>query len=444
MKVLVIGGGGREHTLCWKLAQSKRIKKLFCAPGNPGIALTEGSRCGRVECVDVAAGDLDGLLRLARRERCDLTVVGPEVPLCDGLADKFVREGLSVFGPGARGAELEGSKVFTKTLLRRHGIPTADFQVFENYERAKLYIEERGEPCVIKADGLAAGKGAIVAADVEEAKTAAKMMLREKAFGAAGAKIIVEELLRGEEVSALAFTDGETIALLPPAQDHKRARDGDEGPNTGGMGAYSPAPCLTEELEGRVVRDILVPTLHALRKDDRPYHGVLYAGLMLTETGPMLLEYNCRFGDPECQCLLPRLESDLVDVIEYVLSDRLSSCELKIASGAAVCVVMASGGYPGSYKKGLPISGLDARGQLAGEEETLVFHAGTSFAPKKSAADEGAPELVTAGGRVLGVTAVGSSLPEAVDRAYRGAERIYFEGGNYRHDIARRGLERVG
>jgi phosphoribosylamine--glycine ligase len=440
MKVLVVGGGGREHALCWKLAQSSRISKLFCAPGNAGISLTEGKRCGKVECVGVAAEDLDGLLRFARRERFDLTVVGPEIPLTMGLADRWQREQLPVFGPGARGAELEGSKVFTKTMLRKFGIPTADFVVLEDYEQAKNYLESRNAPCVVKADGLAAGKGVVVAANAAEASTAAKQMLIDNVFGSAGRRIVIEECLTGEEVSLMAFTDGETLALLPSAQDHKRVGDGDQGPNTGGMGAYSPTPCLTAELEERVVKEIFIPTLHALRRDDRPYRGILYAGLMLTEKGPMLLEYNCRFGDPECQCLLPRVENDLVDVMEAVVCGRLRDVSLKTFAGASVCVIMASGGYPGPYKKNLPIFGLDRRGQAGDMDAVFSFHSGTVF-DKKSGKDAN-PEFLTGGGRVLGITALGVSLSAAVDSVYRHVGKIKFQDVHFRRDIARKGLER--
>jgi phosphoribosylamine--glycine ligase len=433
MKVLVVGGGGREHTLCWKLAQSPRITKLICAPGNAGIALVHGAKCGNVECVNVQAEDVDGLRRLARRERADLTVVGPEVPLCAGLVDRLDADGLACFGPPARGAELEGSKAFTKMLLRKHGIPSADFQVFTDAEKAIAYCKEQSGPLVVKADGLAAGKGVTVAETGEEAAAAVRAMMVDAAFGEAGQKVIVEECLRGEEASILALTDGTTLAVLPSAQDHKRINDDDQGPNTGGMGAYSPAPVISEQMEGRVVREILVPTLHALRREDRPFRGVLYAGIMVTSAGPKILEYNVRFGDPECQCIIPRIKNDLVDVMEAILQGKLEAQNVDISSDPAVCVVLASGGYPGSYKKGIPIQGLDLDGQV-GQEGVVVFHAGTSRSSKG--------EIVTNGGRVLGVTATGASLAQAVERAYQGVKQIKFEGMHYRRDIAHRALKR--
>jgi len=433
MKVLVVGGGGREHTLCWKLAQSPRIKKLICAPGNAGITLTSGPTCGTVECPNVEAEDIDGLLRLARRERVDLTVVGPEAPLCAGLVDRLEAEGLACFGPPARGAELEGSKAFTKTLLRKHGIPSADFQVFTDADKAVAYCMEQTPPLVVKADGLAAGKGVTVAQTVEEAAAAVRTAMVDGAFGDAGQKVIVEECLQGEEASILALTDGQTLAVLPSAQDHKRVNDNDQGPNTGGMGAYSPAPIISGDMEGRVVREVLVPTLHALRREDRPFRGVLYAGLMIGPAGPKILEYNVRFGDPECQCIIPRIKNDLVDVMEAVIGGKLEAQAVEVSPDPAVCVVMASGGYPGSYEKGVPIHGLNTYGQLD-REDVVVFHAGTSRGPKG--------DVLTAGGRVLGVTATGASLARALERAYQGVKQIKFDGAHFRRDIAHRALKR--
>ena len=432
MKVLVVGGGGREHALCWKLAQSRRVTKLYAAPGNAGIALTSGPACGAVECVDITSENLDGLRRFASRERVDLIVVGPEGPLCAGIVDRFEQEGLACFGPSARGAELEGSKIFSKTLLRKHGIPSADFQIFSEAEKALLYCRERGAALVVKADGLAAGKGVFVAKDGEEAAAAVRALMVEGVCGAAGSKVVLEERLKGEEASILAFTDGQTLVVLPSAQDHKRVGDGDTGPNTGGMGAYSPAPAVTPEIEDRIIREILVPTLNALKREERPFKGVLYAGIMLTESGPKVLEFNVRFGDPECQCLLPRLKSDLLDVIEKIMQGKLEENGVEIADDPAVCVVLAAPGYPGAYKKGLPIGGLDATGQVDVPGVT-VFHAATARGSGGG--------MVTSGGRVLGVTATASTLPLAVERAYQGVARIRIEGAHFRKDIAGRALK---
>ncbi len=432
MKVLVVGGGGREHALCWKLAQSRRITKLYAAPGNAGIALTSGPKCGAVECVDITPENQDGLRRFVVRERIDLTVVGPEAPLCAGIVDRWEQEGLACFGPSARGAELEGSKAFTKTLLRKHGIPSADFQIFSEADKAQVYCREHGGALVVKADGLAAGKGVLMAGNGEEAAAAVRALMVESVCGAAGAKGIIEERLKGEEASILAFTDGQTLVVLPSAQDHKRVGDGDTGPNTGGMGAYSPAPAVTPEVEDRIIREILVPTLNALKREERPFKGVLYAGVMLTESGPKVLEFNVRFGDPECQCLLPRLKSDLLDVIEKILQNKLDENGVEIVDDPAVCVVLAAPGYPGAYKKGLPIAGLDAAGQVEVPGVT-VFHAA-------SARGSGGG-LVTSGGRVLGVTPTAASLPLAVERAYQGVARIRIEGAHFRKDIARRALK---
>jgi len=423
MKVLIVGSGGREHALAWKVSQSSRVTKLYCAPGNAGIAKV-------AELVDVAAADLDGLARFARGERVDLTVVGPEVPLVGGIVDRFERDGLRVFGPSKRAAELEGSKVFAKNLMRKHGIPTGDYQVFEDLERAKTYIEDQGAPIVVKADGLAAGKGAVVCKTVEEAVAVAEQMLEKGAFGEAGRRIVVEECLVGEEASILAITDGTTIAPLASSQDHKAAYDGDKGPNTGGMGAYSPAPVVTDKLMEQVVKEVLVPTVHAMARADRPFKGVLYAGIMATSQGPKVLEYNVRMGDPETQPLLTRLDSDIVDLFEAVVDGTLDEQELKWKDRASVCVVMASGGYPGSYEKGKPISGLDEAAEVP---ETVVFHAGTAVK---------GGEVVTAGGRVLGVTALGEGIAQAIERAYEAVGRISWDGCQFRKDIGAKALAR--
>ncbi|MGQ9557772.1 MAG: phosphoribosylamine--glycine ligase [Desulfurispora sp.] len=419
MKILVVGGGGREHALVWKIAQSPLVQQIYCAPGNPGIA-------GLARCVPVAAEDIDGLLALARREQIDLTVVGPEMPLTLGLADAFARAGLAVFGPSAAAAAIEGSKKLAKDLMQQYGIPTARYVTFTDYAAARRYIVEQNRPCVVKADGLAAGKGVIVAHTVEQALEALDLIMRDRAFGRAGDVVVVEELLVGQEASVLAFTDGRTVIPMLPAQDHKQVFDGDQGPNTGGMGAYAPAPLVDRALLQQVQQTILEPMVRALAAEGRPYRGVLYAGLMLTPEGPKVLEFNARFGDPEAQPVLALLQSDLVEIMLAVVQGRLAGQTVEWHDGAAVCVVLASRGYPGSYAKGIPISGLDAV-----PPEVLVFHAGTAL-------QDG--QLVTAGGRVLGVTARGKNIPAAIELAYRGVEQISFAGMHYRRDIGRKAL----
>ena len=434
MKVLVIGSGGREHALCWKLAQSRRVTKLLCTPGNAGIAMIRCQNDTPVQIDGAKAEDNEGILRLARRERPDLIVIGPETPLCSGLVDKVDLElNIPCFGPRLRGAELEGSKILAKSLLRKHGIPTADYNVFTDAEKALGYVAEHGGPLVIKADGLAGGKGVIMAANAEEATAAVTRTLVNGEFGDAGRKIIIEETLKGEETSVLALTDGKTLVVLPSTQDHKRIRDNDEGPNTGGMGAYSPAPVVTPEIESRIIREILVPTLHALRREDRPYKGVLYAGVMLTEGGPKVLEYNVRFGDPECQCILPLIKSDIMDIIEAVMEEKLEDCVLDISSHSTVCVVMAAGGYPGAVKNGAAITGLDLDGQLVRSDTLQIFHAGTARTKDG--------QFVTQGGRILGVTATAPTLSDAVKDVYAAVEKIGFPGAQYRKDIAARALK---
>ncbi|MGB9792537.1 MAG: phosphoribosylamine--glycine ligase [Thermacetogeniaceae bacterium] len=423
MKILVVGGGGREHALVWKLRQSPRVSKIYCAPGNAGIAQD-------AECVPLAAEDLDGLLDFARSNGIDLTVVGPEAPLVAGIRDRFEEAGLRLFGPPARGALIEGSKSFAKELMTKFRVPTAPFEVFDSPKEAISYVRRIGGPCVVKADGLAAGKGVIVAKDASEAEAAVRLIGEEKAFGKAGDRIIVEECLVGEEVSVFAFTDGKSVLPMVAAQDHKRVYDGDKGPNTGGMGAYSPPPVYTPELHDRVCKEILEPIVAGMAAEGIRYQGVLYAGLMITEEGPYVLEFNCRFGDPEAQVVIPRLKTDLVDVMEAVLDGRLEEIALEWDHRSAVCVVLASGGYPGSYEKGKAIRGLDEV-----PEGILVFHAATALSDG---------DLVTSGGRVLGVTAFGETIREAVERAYEGVSKISFEGMHYRRDIAYRALEREG
>jgi phosphoribosylamine--glycine ligase len=421
MKVLVVGGGGREHTLVWKLKQSSHVDKIYCAPGNGGIA-------GDAECVPLAAEDLHGLADFAQEQRINLTVVGPEAPLAAGIVDLFKSRGLKVFGPDAKAARLEGSKVFAKEKMTRYGVPTAAYRVFYDAAAALEFVRELNRPCVVKADGLAAGKGVIIAKNREEAEQAVRLIMEERAFGDAGKAVVVEQLLQGEEVSVLAFTDGKTIKTLAASQDHKRVFDGDEGPNTGGMGAYSPPPVYTSDLHEKAVKDILEPVIYGLADDGIKYKGVIYAGLMVTSEGPYVLEFNCRFGDPETQVVVPRLKSDLLEVMNAVIEERLDEVELEWDPRAAVCVVAASGGYPGAYEKGKVITGLDEL-----PSDILVFHAGTALSDGK---------LVTSGGRVLGITGFGATIEEAVKRVYSGVEKIYFEGIHYRRDIAHRALKK--
>lgn len=420
MKVLVIGGGGREHALVWKIIQNPRVEKVFCAPGNAGIGQLAA-------CLDIKAEDIKGLLTFARDEDISLTVVGPEAPLAEGIVDVFETAGLAVFGPRQKAARLEASKVFAKEIMLRCGVPTAKAGVFDAPEPAKEYIRRLNGPCVVKADGLAAGKGVIVADDPEEAEAAVTSIMEERAFGAAGGRILVEEKLTGEEASVMALTDGETVLPLLPAQDHKPVYDDDRGPNTGGMGAYAPAPVVSPNLLRRIEAEILLPTIRGLAAEGIVFKGVLYAGLMLTAEGPRVLEFNVRFGDPEAQPVLSLLENDLVDVIEAVIAGRLRRVKLTWRPGASVCVVLAAAGYPGSYRKGDVITGLEDM-----PSDVIVFHAGTGLKDGR---------LVTAGGRVLGVTARGADVREAIDRAYKAVEGIKFEGMHFRRDIGRKALK---
>jgi len=419
LKVLVIGGGGREHALVWKFSHSPRVKKIFCAPGNAGIAAL-------AECVDLKPEDLPGIIALVRREKIDLTVVGPEAPLVAGLVDALEQEGYPVFGPRQRAAEIEGSKVLAKEIMLKYNIPTARYGVFDDPARAIDYIKKTGAPCVVKADGLAAGKGVIVAEDQATALGAVDLMMKQRAFGAAGERIIIEELLRGEEASILAFTDGEKVIPLLPAQDHKRVNDNDDGPNTGGMGAYAPAPIMTDSLRQTALEKILLPTVRGMAAEDRPYRGVIYAGLMITERGPYVLEYNARFGDPEAQPILMMLESDLADILEGLLAGELDEANLRWHNGASVCVVLAAGGYPGDYRKGDVISGLEQM-----PDNVVAFHAGTALKTNRT---------VAAGGRVLGVTSLAENIPAAIDLAYQGVAKINFTGMHYRKDIGQKAL----
>jgi phosphoribosylamine--glycine ligase len=423
MKVLVVGSGGREHALVWKLSQSPHVTRLFAAPGNPGMA----RHC---QTVELKADDLTALLAFAEQERIDLTVVGPELPLTLGLVDLFQSRGLAVFGPTRAAAALEGSKAFAKQLMAKHGIPTARFRVFDEPETARRYARELGPPLVVKADGLAAGKGAMVCRTLPEADRAIALCLEEKVFGQAGEVVVLEEFLSGEEASVFALTDGDSALPFGAAQDHKTVFDNDQGPNTGGMGAYTPAPIVTEPLLRQVMERIVRPTVGAMAAEGRPYRGVLYAGLMLTADGPQVLEFNCRFGDPELQPIVLRLADDLFPLLHAVARGTGLPGTVSWRSEAAVCVVLASGGYPGQYATGKIISGIEEAERVEG---VTVFHAGTAVRGER---------LVTAGGRVLGVTALGEEISAAIDRAYEGVSRISFEGMHFRKDIGRKAVAR--
>lgn len=424
MNILVIGSGGREHALIWKLRQSSQVDKIYCAPGNAGIKKI-------ASCVDIAANDIDALLAFAQREQITLTVVGPEEPLTLGIVDLFQQKGLRIFGPDSKGAILEASKVFTKNFLKRYRIPTARYQTFTDLAEAQKFIKTIGAPCVVKADGLAAGKGVIVAQSVAEADQAVNLIMKDKAFGAAGNTVVVEEFLRGEEASFIAFTDGYTVLPLPSSQDHKAIYEGDKGPNTGGMGAYSPAPVMTDALTKRVMEEVMLPTVRGMAAEGRPYKGMLYAGLMIEGDRINVLEFNCRFGDPECQPLLLRLKSDLVEVFDSCIDGTLDTIRLVIDPRPSVCVVMASEGYPGKYTTGDEIKGLLKAARV---EDVEVFHAGTAAKGKKT---------LTNGGRVLGVTAIGASIQEAIDKAYEAVQCITWSGCFYRRDIGYRALARM-
>ncbi len=424
MRILLVGSGGREHALARTLAKSRHTDTLLIAPGNPGTA-----QCGTN--VDVAADDLEGLLALATERDVDLTVVGPEQPLVDGIVDRFEAEGLRIVGPTQAAARLEGSKAFANQFMSRHDIPTASFRVFEadEGEAAAAYIEDVGAPIVVKADGLAGGKGAFVCSSVEAAHDALHQIVDDRAFGAAGDRVVIEEKMEGEEVSVLALTDGTNYVLLPPSQDHKPIGEGGTGPNTGGMGAFAPAPLLDATALTEVCRRIIEPTLQGMRAEGVPYRGVLYCGLMITDEGPKVVEYNCRFGDPEAQVILPLLDTDLVEVLDRLVRGNFEQFSLRTTPGAAACVVLASDGYPIAYDTGREITGIDDAEALP---EVSVIHAGTRRRP-----DGG---LVTDGGRVMGVTARGADLPAALERAYEGADRIQFQGKTLRRDIGQKGI----
>jgi phosphoribosylamine---glycine ligase len=424
MKILIVGGGGREHALAWKLAQSPHCTKLYAAPGNPGIAQV-------ATCLPLGAEEIDKLLRFAREEKIDLTVVGPERPLIAGIVDKFQKAGLRIFGPRQAAAQVEGSKAWAKAVMSHFAVPTAEYRSFQHIAEALRYVDNHEEPLVVKASGEAAGKGVFVCKDQAEARRAVEIIMKDKAFGASGETVVIEERLSGEEASMLALVDESNIYMLDSAQDHKAAFDGDQGPNTGGMGAYSPAPVVTDRIDAQVQREVLVPMVHGMKTEGAPYQGLLYAGIMVTAGGPKVLEFNARFGDPEAQPLLMRLRSDLVEVLEATLDNRLDRITLDWDPRPAVCVVMASGGYPDAYEKGKEITGL---AEAARMKDVQVFHAGTREVNGK---------LVTDGGRVLGVTALGKDITEARDRAYEAVHTIHFHRAHWRTDIGAKAIRRL-
>jgi phosphoribosylamine--glycine ligase len=428
MNILVVGSGGREHALVWKLRQSSQVRALYCAPGNAGIAQ-------QAQLVSIKPTDIAGLLRFAKENAVDLTVVGPEQPLVDGIADEFERNGLRIFGPSREAARLEGSKAFAKEFMARNGIPTARFHSFgeDQLSQAEAFVRQLPMPVVVKADGLAAGKGVLICEDRDAAVLALREVLQNKSFGSAGNKVVIEEYLVGEEASVFALTDGEQYVTLASAQDHKRILDGDKGKNTGGMGAYAPAPVVTQEVLAQVERDIIGPTLRGMRESGNPYRGCLYCGLMIKDNEAKVIEFNCRFGDPETQVVIPLLDGDLADILMSVAERRLDPKSVKQHPASSVCVVMASGGYPDDYQTGKPIQGLE---RIKPEEGLVVFHAGTR--------SEG-QQVLSSGGRVLGVTAIGYAhdLKDTVRAAYRGVGTLTFDGAYYRSDIALRALRRL-
>ena len=424
MKILVVGSGGREHALVWKIAQSPKVKKIFCAPGNAGIA-------SLAECVPISSDDIKSLLEFAKKENIALTIVGPEAPLSNGITDLFEAAGLKIFGSSGKASELESSKCFSKELMIKYGIPTAAGKIFSNYKQAANYIRKTKAPCVVKADGLAAGKGVVVCSTEKEALDALDDIMVKRSFGDAGKRVVIEELLAGEEASFIAFTDGKTVLPLPSSQDHKAIFDNDKGPNTGGMGAYSPAPVVDKYMHKKIMEEVMVPTVRAMAAEGRYYKGVLYAGLMIDHDRIRVLEFNCRFGDPEAQALLVRIKSDIVPIMEAVIEEKLNECTIEIDQRASLCVVMASGGYPGAYKKGIPIKGLEDASRI---KDTIVFHAGTAI-------KDGS--VVANGGRVLGVTALGDTVSASIDKAYRAVLKINWDGVQYRTDIAQKAVKRM-
>ena len=420
MKVLIVGSGGREHAIAWKVAQSKKVDKIYCAPGNAGISEV-------AECVPIGAMEFDKLVAFAKEKEIDLTVIGMDDPLVGGIVDVFEKEGLRVFGPRKNAAILEGSKAFSKDLMKKYNIPTAAYETFTDPEKALEYLETAKMPIVLKADGLALGKGVLICQTLEEAKEGVKTLMMDKKFGSAGDEIVIEEFMTGREVSVLSFVDGNIVKIMSSAQDHKRAKDGDQGLNTGGMGNFSPSPFYTKEVDEFCKKYIYQPTVDAMKAEGRPFKGVIFFGLMLTPDGPKVLEYNARFGDPEAQGVLPRLENDIVDVFEACIDGTLDQVDLKFDNDrATVCVILASDGYPVEYKKGFPIEGLE---KFKGKDDYYVFHSGTKFNENG--------QIVTNGGRVLGVTATGKDLKEARKKAYEATEWISFENKYMRHDIGK-------
>lgn len=419
MKILVVGSGGREHTIIWKIAQSPVVTKLYCAPGNGGISTL-------AECVPIKAMDIEGIVKFSKDNMIDLVVVAPDDPLAAGMVDELEKAGIRAFGPYKNAAVIEGSKAFAKDLMKKYSIPTAKYETFDNYEHAIEYLKHQEYPVVIKADGLALGKGVIIAQGFDQAQEAVNSMMNDKVFGSAGNKVVIEEFLVGPEVSILAFTDGKTIKPMVSSQDHKRVFDNDEGPNTGGMGTFAPSKIYTPEIADYCMERIMKPTIEAMNKENRKFKGVIYFGFIMTKEGPKVLEYNARFGDPETQVVLPQLESDLVQIFNAVIDEKLSEVDIKWSNSAAVCVVMASGGYPGKYDTGLHISGLT---DAEHDTNTVVFHAGTKCENGK---------FYTAGGRVLGVTAHEPTMEQAIEKAYQAVGKISFKGAHFRKDIGRK------
>jgi phosphoribosylamine---glycine ligase len=427
MKVLVIGSGGREHALVWKLIQSPKVEKVYCSPGNAGIAKI-------AECIKIDQNDFPRLVQFVIEKSIDLTVIGPEIPLANGITDYFLAKDLKIFGPGKAAAEIESSKAFAKNLMKKYNIPTADFEVFkaEEYEGIIEYLKNRQYPLVIKADGLAAGKGVIIPDDYQSAVKCIDEIIKDKSFGSAGNTIVIEEFMQGEEASLFAITDGKDFVILSYAQDHKRIGDGDKGKNTGGMGAYAPAPLITPDLMNKCIEKIVIPTISGMQSEGRPFRGCLYCGLMITTEGPKVVEYNCRFGDPETQAVMPLIESDVFDLLYAAADNKIAEYNLKLSSDSAVCVIMASKGYPDAYEKGKEISGLEKYNDSV-SSNVIVFHSGTKEEKNK---------ILTAGGRVLGITAIGKNqnLDNTIQAAYEAVKNITFEGAYFRSDIGKKAL----